>query len=48
MWVISGAILLATVAVLAGPGIDGVPRGWFGVTVACTFAAIAFSLGFYE
>jgi hypothetical protein len=48
MWVISGGIVVATLAVLAGPGWDGVPGHWLGLTVAVAFAIIAFSLGYYE
>ncbi|MDX6496011.1 MAG: hypothetical protein QOE17_1997 [Gaiellales bacterium] len=48
MWTISGGITTATVAVLAGPGLSGVPGEWFGLAVACVFAAISFALGFYE
>jgi hypothetical protein len=48
MWVISGGITIAIVAVLAGPGISGLPGEWFGLAVACLFAGIAFALGFYE
>ena len=48
MWVISGGITVATIAVLAGPGLSGVPGEWFGLAVACLFAAISFTLGFYE
>jgi len=48
MWLISAMIVLAMAAVLIGPGIDGVPRGWFGLAVAAAFASIAFALGFYE
>jgi hypothetical protein len=48
MWVISGGIMTATVAVLAGPGLSGVPGEWFGLVLACAFAGIAFALGFYE
>jgi hypothetical protein len=48
MWVISGFIATATVAVLAGPGLAGVPGHWLGLSIACLFSAIAFGLGFYE
>jgi hypothetical protein len=48
MWVISGGIVLATIAVLAGPGLSGVPGEWLGVAVAAVFAAVSFALGFYE
>jgi len=48
MWVISGTIATATVAVLAGPGVDGLPAGWLGLAVACLFSGFAFALGFYE
>ena len=42
MWVISGGIVVATVAVLAGPGYDGIPGHWIGLLVAVAFASIAF------
>ena len=48
MWVISGGIVMATVAVLAGPGLSGVPGQWAGLAVATLFATISFALGFYE
>jgi hypothetical protein len=48
MWVISGGIATATVAVLAGPGLSGVPGEWVGLAIACLFSGIAFALGFYE
>ncbi|MDX6532738.1 MAG: hypothetical protein QOJ13_480 [Gaiellales bacterium] len=48
MWVISGGIVLATSAVLAGPGLDGIPAGWVGLVIAATFAAVSFALGYYE
>ena len=48
MWLISAMIVLAMAAVLIGPGLDGVPRGWLGLAVAAAFASIAFALGFYE
>jgi hypothetical protein len=48
MWVISGGIVVATVAVLAGPGYDGIPGQWIGLLVAVAFASIAFALGYYE
>jgi uncharacterized membrane protein len=48
MWLISGGIVVATLAVLAGPGYDGVPGHWIGLVVAAAFASIAFALGFYE
>ena len=48
MWVISGGIVVATVAVLAGPGYDSIPGQWIGLLVAVAFASIAFALGYYE
>jgi uncharacterized membrane protein len=48
MWVISGGIVVAMLAVLAGPGYTGVPGHSIGLIVAVAFAIIAFSLGFYE
>jgi hypothetical protein len=48
MWVISGGIVLGTISVLAGPGLEGVPGEWVGLVVAATFAVVAFALGFYE
>jgi hypothetical protein len=48
MWLISGLIVVATVAVLAGPGYDGVPGHWIGLVVAASFVAISFALGLYE
>jgi hypothetical protein len=48
MWLISGMIVAAMLAVLIGPGLDGFPRGWLGLAVAGAFASIAFALGFYE
>jgi hypothetical protein len=48
MWLISGGIVTATVAVLAGPGLSGVPGQWAGLAVAALFAVISFSLGYYE
>jgi hypothetical protein len=48
MWVISGGIVLGTIAVLAGPGLDGIPAGWVGLAVAAAFATVSFALGFYE
>jgi hypothetical protein len=48
MWTISGTITTATVAVLAGPGLSGIPGEWFGLAVDCVFASVSFALGFYE
>ena len=48
MWLISGGIVVATLAVLAGPGYSGVPGQWIGLLVAVSFASIAFGLGYYE
>jgi hypothetical protein len=48
MWLISGLIVVATVAVLAGPGYDGVPGHWLGLAVATSFVVISFALGLYE
>jgi hypothetical protein len=48
MWLISGLIVVAVVAVLAGPGYDGVPGHWVGLVVAASFVAISFALGLYE
>jgi hypothetical protein len=48
MWLISGLIVVATVAVLAGPGYDGVPGHWVGLLVATSFVVISFALGLYE
>jgi hypothetical protein len=40
--------VVATLAVLAGPGYSGVPGQWIGLLVAVSFASIAFGLGYYE
>ncbi|HWH65080.1 MAG TPA: hypothetical protein VNS99_03220 [Gaiellales bacterium] len=48
MWLISGGIVVATLAVLAGPGYNGIPGQWIGLLVAVSFASIAFGLGYYE
>jgi hypothetical protein len=48
MWLISTLVTVATVAVLLGPGYDGVPGRWIGLVVAASFAAVSFGLGFYE
>ena len=48
MWIISGAITVALVAVLVVDGFDGVPWGWWGLIIGCGLAATAFALGFYE
>ncbi len=48
MWLISGMILVATVAVLLGPGYNGVPGHWVGLVVAASFIAISFALGLFE
>jgi len=48
MWVIAGGIVAAMLAVLAGPGLSGVPGEWAGLAIAAGFAVISFALGFYE
>ncbi len=48
MWLISGMIVVAMLAVLIGPGYNGLPGQWIGLVVAAAFASIAFALGFYE